>query len=395
MPIDAEPLYTTDYQVSPQVLDWAQGEVDDFLYPQNWELSKEKDGKSMWRKRFPKEVTAYESTSTRNAAYWKFSAVIPGADVDDLYDLMHRQCTQYQPYLSEGFQSGELLEVVPPERAGYWPDEAAVQYKAFKVPMVGPRDFLTLTMQKNFAMPDGRQVIGLLTKSIDDYPSEVSIKGDYVRGEVLSCCVFLVPTPEGCSYTLTQRANVHLSFPLPPGIVHKGEKSHIWRHFDVIRQVVRMHQANKRRGQYTAAAAYDTAADPVALAPPSLPPMSAYGFQADSYDGAGEPQSGEAYDYGDNADPYGAHAEYANNESYGAYGYTSDTAQYQYGAGGEAAAPAENTPAAQEYGEGGDSYGSNVNPYGNYQYSAAGTNTTAEYGYYGAEASQPAQGTYY
>eukprot|EP00906_Rhabdomonas_costata_P016162 RCo023196 len=251
MPIDGTPLFSTGYRVNPLLLQWVQGELEDFLHPQNWELSKEKDGKSMWRKHFPKEVTAHESASHRNAAYWKFSAVIPGASVDDLYDLMHRQCTKYQEYLSEGFEKAELVEMIPPERAGGWPDEAAVQYRAYKIPMVGRRDFLTLTMQKNFTLPDGRPGIGLFTTSLYDYPNSNKIAGveDYTRAEVLSCCVFLVPTPEGCSYTYTQRAVVHLIIPLPSAIIHLGEKSHIWRHFDTIRQCVVMHQQQKQRQQ--------------------------------------------------------------------------------------------------------------------------------------------------
>lgn len=323
MPVDATPLCSTHYRVSDEMIRWAQSELQDYIHPVGWEVQKETDGKSMFRKKFPPEVTSRESPEHRAAAYWKFSAVIPGAEVSDLYDIMHRQCTKYQQYLTEGFDGAELVEVISPDRAGPWPDEAVVQYRAYKLPVVSNRDFFTLTFQKNFTMPDGRPGIGLFTKSVYDYPNEAVIppRKNVVRAEVISCCVFLVPTPEGCFYTYTQRAQVNLAIPIPKTVIRWGEKAHIWRHFDVIRQCVKMHQEGKRKGHYAAVAAHGASAAPVATQLPSLPPLSAFGTPGvDVNPTATSPGSGMtgqpdpyAYAYGGNGFPT------SDNSSSGGY----------------------------------------------------------------------------
>jgi hypothetical protein len=240
--------HETSYKVPEGTQEWVEAELADYLSPSHWEICKEKDGKSMWKKDFH-AAGVKQPSKHKDIAYWKFSAVIPNATVQDIYDIMHHYGTRYQPYLTKGWVEGELVEVIPEDRRGNWCDEAVVQYRAFKLKIVNNRDFLTLTFQKNFTTPSGAQGIALLTRSVMDYPVQYPVKKGFTRAELISCCAFLIPAPDGCHYTYTQRANLNLSIPIPKFIAHTAEKGHIWRHFEVMKKCVAIHQEDKEQGR--------------------------------------------------------------------------------------------------------------------------------------------------
>eukprot|EP00667_Euglena_gracilis_P020385 EG_transcript_22076 len=210
----------TDYKLGPEVKAWLDSEVEDYLNPQHWVVSKDEDGKTIWKK----DLDAAGVKERKNIAWWKFAAVIPGAKVDEVYNIIHKNGIKYQTELSEGFDGGLLVEVLTPDRIDGMCEEAVVQHRAFRLKVVNNRDFFTLTCQRTFTGPNGKPVIASMTRSTStlkpDYPKPLPVAKGFTRGEVLTCCAFLYQTEEGVHYTYTQRCDIHLALPVPKAIIH-------------------------------------------------------------------------------------------------------------------------------------------------------------------------------
>ena len=207
-------------------------------------------------------------------AWWKFSAVIPGAKLHEVYDIIHKDGLTYQKILSEGFDGGLKVEELPAARLGMpgclcstlphgsgvpcrlvafaailggAAEEAVIQHRAFKLRIVNNRDFLTLTCQRSFTAPNGTKGVASMTRSPETfsnkaskYPKPLPVAKGFTRADVLTCCAFLYQVDEGVHYTYTQRCDIHLSafLPVPKAVLQREEKKHIWRHFDLMRQCV-------------------------------------------------------------------------------------------------------------------------------------------------------------
>jgi len=217
---------------------WLDSEMEDYADPKHWVVSRDEDSKVIWKK----DLAAAGVTERKHIAWWKFASVIPGAKVDEVYSIIHREGVKYQPELTEGFDSGLLVEVITPDRIGGICEEAVIQHRAYRLRIVNNRDFLTLTCQRSFTAPNGSKGIASMTRSVSvikpDYPKPLPVAKGFTRGEVLTCCAFLYQTDEGVHYTYTQRCDINLSLPVPKAIIHHGEKGHIWRHFDLMTKCV-------------------------------------------------------------------------------------------------------------------------------------------------------------
>jgi|UniRef100_A0A7S4CZF0 hypothetical protein len=233
----------TDYVLTEEVKQWLDSEIADYQNPQHWEVAKEDgEGKIVWQKNLKAAGVKNEKI-----AWWKFSAVIPGAKLHEVYDIIHKDGLTYQKILSEGFDGGLKVEELPAARLGGAAEEAVIQHRAFKLRIVNNRDFLTLTCQRSFTAPNGTKGVASMTRSPETfsnkaskYPKPLPVAKGFTRADVLTCCAFLYQVDEGVHYTYTQRCDIHLSafLPVPKAVLQREEKKHIWRHFDLMRQCV-------------------------------------------------------------------------------------------------------------------------------------------------------------
>jgi len=214
------------YRVTPALAAFVEAEWKDYINPVAWEAKKAGEGCQLLKK---KEASRHDDIPN-----FKVQGLIP-APLDRIVDIVHTHNLEHAKELDPHFQGGHVLEKMSHAALGGVAEEGLIYYRQSKLPFVDNRDFVTVTLVREFKHPKtGHRVVGFFSKSIDDYTQMPPVPRGYTRGHVLSCCAFVEETGHGCLYTFTNKTDVHMKIQKAAA---KGTKSFMMDYYARLRKL--------------------------------------------------------------------------------------------------------------------------------------------------------------